>query len=193
MFVFIIHLKFLILKFELVSYVLSNNWIVRDYIRCTGCRRCEIVCSLRHEGCIWPEASRIRIFMPFPGLEVPHLCAQCDDYPCVKACAVEALSIDSQTGAVIVDQDKCTSCGLCIEKCPGTVPFLHPETNKAIICDLCGGEPECVKVCAEAMYNALRYVKENVGVQKKLHSIDPYIIAKDLAVNLFGEKGEKVI
>jgi len=172
---------------------MSSIWIVRDYIRCTGCQRCEVVCSLRHENRIWPEASRVRVFMPFPGVEVPHLCAQCDDYPCVKACPVSALSVNTQTGAVIVDDGECTSCGLCITACPGTVPFLHPSTNKAVICDLCGGDPECVKVCGDAGYDALRLVKENVGAQKKVHAISPFVLAKDLAVNLFGEKGEEVV
>ena len=96
---------------------------------------------------MWPEASRIRVFMPFPGVEVPHLCAQCMDYPCVDACPVEALSTDPIYGAVIVDREKCKSCGACITACPGTVPFLHPGYNKVIICDLCGGEPECVAIC----------------------------------------------
>lgn len=171
----------------------SPIWIVRDYIRCTGCRRCEIACSMRHEGRIWPEASRVRVFMPFPGLEVPHLCAQCDNYPCVESCPVNALSIDARTGAVLVDQEACISCGKCIKACPGTVPYLHPKTKKAIICDLCDGDPECVKVCTEARYNALRLIAEDVGPQKKVHSINPDIIAKDLAVNLFGEKGEELV
>lgn len=38
-------------------------WIIRDYVKCSGCRKCEIACSLFHEKRIWPEASRIRIFM----------------------------------------------------------------------------------------------------------------------------------
>jgi carbon-monoxide dehydrogenase iron sulfur subunit len=168
-------------------------WIVRDYIRCSGCRRCEIACSLHHEGWMWPEASRIRVFMPFPGVEVPHFCAQCDDYPCVASCPMDALSVDKLTGAVIVNQEKCTSCGDCIEACPGEVPYLHPESNKAIICDLCGGDPECVKVCQEAGYDALYLVEEDVGVQKKMHALHPYVVAKDLALNLYGEKGEEVI
>jgi Fe-S-cluster-containing hydrogenase component 2 len=111
----------------------------------------------------------------------------------VEACPVSALSVDSKTGAVIVDEGVCNSCSLCIKKCPGTVPFLHPDSNKAVICDLCGGNPECVKVCVEAGYDALRLVNENVGAQKRVHSINPFVLAKDLAVNLFGEKGEEVI
>jgi len=51
--------------------------------------------------------------MLVPGVESPHLCAQCSDYPCVKACPVEALSIDDDTpsssalsiDAVLVDRE----------------------------------------------------------------------------------------
>ena len=167
-------------------------WIARDPSACSGCRRCELACSMRHEGWMWPEASRVRVFMPFPGLEVPHLCAQCQNYPCVKSCPVQALSTDGN-GAVLVDREKCTSCGSCIRACPGTVPYLHPGDNKATICDLCGGDPECVKVCGEAGYNALRLVHEGMSENRKLFSRNPVKVARMLAVKLFGEKGEEVI
>lgn len=168
-------------------------WIVRDHLRCTGCRRCEIVCSLHHEGWIWPEASRIRIFMPFPGVEVVHLCAQCDDYPCVEACPVDALSVDEGTRAVLVDRERCTACGVCVEACPGEVPFLHPGDGKASICDLCGGDPECVKVCVEAGYRAIYAVEEEEDVNRKLFARPPLEVARDIAVNLYGEKGLEVM
>ena len=148
---------------------------------------------MHHEGRWWPEASRVRVFMPFPGLEVPHLCAQCDDYPCVASCPVDALSVDESTTAVLVDREKCTSCGNCMDACPGKVPFLHPEDNKSTICDLCGGEPECVNVCHEAKYDTLRLVKERMSADRKLFSRNPIDVAKDLAVKFFGEKGEEVI
>jgi Fe-S-cluster-containing hydrogenase component 2 len=171
----------------------DSIWIARDYISCSGCRMCELACSIHHEDWMWPEASRIRVFMPFPGTEVPHFCAQCEDYPCVESCTFDALSIDDDTSAVIVDREACTSCGLCIKACPGTVPFLHPEDNKATICDLCEGDPECVKVCRDAGYNALELVEEEPNVHRKLFAMDPMVVAKDLAINLFGEKGEEVI
>ncbi len=172
---------------------MSSIWIVRDYENCSGCRRCELACSMHHEGWMWPEASRIRVFMPFPGVEVPHLCAQCDDYPCVESCPVDALSIDGGTTAVIVDSEACTGCGACVEACPGTVPYLHPRDRKATICDLCGGDPECVEVCQEAGYNALRLVHEGMSGHRKLSARNPVNVAKDLAVKFFGEKGEEVI
>ena len=75
----------------------------------------------------------------------------------------------------------------------GTVPFLHPGDNKVIICDLCGGEPKCVEVCTEAGYNALTIVNEGPSVNRKLYSRNPIDTARDLAVKMFGEKGEEVI
>ena len=170
-----------------------NYWIARDYAACSGCKRCEIACSFKHEGWIWPEASRVRVFMPFPGVEVPHLCSQCMDYPCVGSCSVQALSVDSVTKAVLVDREKCYSCGVCIKACPGNVPFLHPGDNKASICNLCNGDPECVKVCTEAGYNALMLVDEKPNVHRKTFSRPPLEVAKELAVYFFGEKGEEVI
>jgi Fe-S-cluster-containing hydrogenase component 2 len=97
------------------------------------------------------------------------------------------------TGAVLVDREKCISCGKCIKACPGNVPILHPGDNKATICNLCNGDPECVKVCTEAGYNALTLVPEGPNVHRKLFSRPPLEVAKDLAVLFFGEKGEEVI
>ena len=169
-------------------------WIARDYLRCSGCRRCEIACSLHHEGWISPEASRIRVFMLIPGVEVPHLCAQCHDYPCVQSCPTGALSTDKRTSAVLVDKEKCTSCGNCIEGCPGNIPFLHPRDGKAVICDLCGGEPDCVKVCQGANFDALSVIRPGWAIYtKKLFARKPEDLTKDVALNLYGEKAEELV
>lgn len=179
----------------------ESIWIVRDHLKCTGCRRCEIACSLQHEGKIWPDASMVRVFMLVPGVEILHLCAQCHDYPCVAACPVKptkALSVDDGTGAVLVDKEKCISCGKCITACPGNIPFLHPKDNKAVICDLCGGDPQCVKVCQDAKFNALWVIKERKsGAQRKLNrklfAQTPEELTRDVATNIYGEKAEELI
>ena len=168
-------------------------WVVRDYIKCTGCRLCEIVCSLKHEGRIWPEASRVRVFMLVPGAEVPHLCVQCSNYPCVAACPLEALSVHEQTGAVIINEENCTACGLCIEACPGKVPHLHPNRKKIIICDLCGGTPECAKICERAGYRALFNGTRTPSLNSDLYAKPPEEITANLVVNLYGEMGEELI
>lgn len=169
-------------------------WIVRDYLKCSGCRKCEIACSLYHENKIWPEASRVRVFMLVPGAEVPHLCVQCDDYPCVNSCPTKALSASSKTGAVLVDETKCTGCGICIDACPGRVPHLHPERKRILVCDLCDGKPECVKVCQEGKWDALSIVKRRGSDESlRAYSRTPEEITRELVINLYGEKGEELV
>ena len=138
-------------------------WIERDYELCSGCRRCEIACSLFHEGKIWPEASRIRIFMLVPGVEIPHLCFQCEDYPCVKACSVRALSVNSQIGAVKVDVSKCTGCGLCVE------------------------------ACQEGKWNALKLTSRRSGFSYKALAKTPEELTIEIAKKLFGEEIAKEV
>jgi len=173
----------------------TQIWIARDYLNCSGCRRCEIACSLWHEGKIWPEASRIRVFMLIPGIEVPHLCAQCDDTPCIQSCPVEALSINEKTGAIIVDKDKCTACGSCIEACPGRIPAIHPTEKYAVICDLCDGDPQCVKVCQEGRYNALWVVNraDDLDISYKLYAKTPDIPTKEIAQRFYGDVAKELM
>jgi len=174
-----------------VLHMSGGIWIARDYLKCSGCRRCEIACSLHHEGEIWPESSRIRIFMLIPGLEVIHLCTQCPEYPCVKSCPSSALSIDEKTGAVIVDRGKCSGCGVCIKSCPGEIPHLHPGEGYVVICDLCGGDPQCVKVCREGGWNALWITgKEFFKNTFKLYARKPEEMTMDLLFNLYGDMVE---
>ncbi|MBS7607424.1 4Fe-4S dicluster domain-containing protein [Candidatus Bathyarchaeota archaeon] len=131
--------------------------------------------------------------MLVPGIEIPHLCAQCYDYPCVEACPVGALSTSKETGAVLVDREKCIACGRCIDACPGKVPYIHPRDNYAVICDLCGGDPKCVKACSEGGWNALQLVRGFVGYNSKLYAKTPEAITKELAKKLYGEELAEVI
>jgi Fe-S-cluster-containing hydrogenase component 2 len=167
-------------------------WIARDYLRCSGCKKCEVACSIKHEGRIWPEASRIRVFMVTPTAEIPHFCTQCQDYPCVKSCPFGALSINEGTAAVIVSRDKCTACGVCIKACPGKVPHIHPKENYAVICDLCDGKPECARVCQEGRWNALWTVKRGHGTSYKLYSRTPEEMSEEVLMNMYGDRAEEL-
>jgi len=95
---------------------------------------------------------------------------------------------------VLVDKEKCTSCGLCIEACPGQIPLLHPGDKKAVICDLCGGDPQCVRACQEARFNVLKIVREMWSTNtRKLFARTPEDLTADVAANLYGEKAEELI
>lgn len=163
-------------------------WILITPDRCSGCRLCEVACSLEHEGIIWPEASRIRVFEFLPGIDVPHICVQCPDYPCVNSCPTNALSVDERTGAVLIDEDKCIECGACITACPGKVPRIPAGKGSVVICDLCGGSPKCVEICHEAGHDALTLVKGNYRSIYRTFAIDPVEKAQDLTKKVFGEE-----
>ena len=48
--------------------------------------------------------------------------------------------------SIRVLNEKCTGCKLCIKACPFGAIQVGP--NREILkCDLCGGDPECVKYC----------------------------------------------
>ncbi len=122
---------------------------------------------------VWPAASRIKIIEKTPGTPIPYVCVQCPDYPCVEACPTKALRIDDATGAVLVDEGLCTLCGQCISACPGNIPRIVSGKDAVLICDLCGGDPECVKACSMAGYNALRVVKHPKNDIVKHYLMDP--------------------
>ena len=127
--------------------------------------------------------------MLVPGAEIPHTCAQCSNYPCVGVCPVQALSVNEETGAVDVDAEKCIACGACIRECPGEVPHMHPEKDHILICDLCGGDPECVKACS---YNCISLGTRSSSINYDLYSIKPEELTKNLVINLYGERGEEL-
>jgi Fe-S-cluster-containing hydrogenase component 2 len=46
----------------------------------------------------------------------------------------------------ILDADKCTACRACVDACPFGAIFVGPK-GEILKCDLCGGNPLCVKYC----------------------------------------------
>ena len=48
---------------------------------------------------------------------------------CVRACAFGAIHIDEHRGIAVIDEDKCTACGMCTQACPKGVLSLHPASE----------------------------------------------------------------
>jgi Fe-S-cluster-containing dehydrogenase component len=127
--------------------------IVMDEHRCAGCRCCELACSLHHEGECNPSLSRIVVKMsPFdPEHYRPTLCRQCEDPACVEACQYDAITVDQDTGAKVLNVDMCVGCKLCMTACPYNSEMamirFDPKRTTCLKCDLCQGEPKCVEIC----------------------------------------------
>ena len=118
---------------------------------CAGCRTCEAVCSLFKEGISNPELARIHVFKDeLDGYRCEPLpCRQCVRPECLFVCPTGALHVDALTGARVIDEKTCDGCQLCIKACVYTPPRIrfHAQKNVCFKCDLCGGNPQCVKFC----------------------------------------------
>jgi Fe-S-cluster-containing hydrogenase component 2 len=89
---------------------------------------------------------------------------QCADTYCVESCLYDALSRDPETGAVLVDEKACTACEACIAACPVGGISLDKEKNIVFKCDLCGGDPECVKFCSR---DALTLIETDITAPER--------------------------
>jgi carbon-monoxide dehydrogenase iron sulfur subunit len=137
-----------------------------NYEKCTGCRLCELVCAVKHDGISNPARSRIKVMKwEMEGLYIPMSCQQCQDAPCVNACPVKALSRDEDLGRVVLDYDVCIGCRTCVSVCPFGAMSFNTIDRKVFKCDLCEGDPQCVRFCDR---KAVDFVSpDDVSIDKK--------------------------
>ncbi len=123
--------------------------IAVDEAICTGCRSCEFACSFQQKKRFHDSFSlvKVRRNSQRPGFFIPSLCHHCEDPPCKAECPTGAISKDKASGIVSIDHENCTACDICVEACPWSVPTVYPDEGYAKVCDLCQGDPLCVKFC----------------------------------------------
>jgi Fe-S-cluster-containing dehydrogenase component len=87
-------------------------------------------------------------------------CFHCANPACIPACPVpNAITKDSTTGAVIIDQTLCNGCKRCAGACPYGAPQFNENTRKMEKCHFCkqrldaGLKPACVMSCVGRALN----------------------------------------
>ncbi len=139
--------------------------IVVDHIKCTGCRNCELVCSVRNTGASNPSRARINVIKwESEGFYFPMLCQQCQNPACMAVCPKDAISKDDNLGRVVIDYNLCIGCQLCVAACPFGCMSVDTVENRVIKCELCDGDPECVKFCDS---KAIDYIEADIVTLKK--------------------------
>jgi molybdopterin-containing oxidoreductase family iron-sulfur binding subunit len=193
----------------------TRQWtMIIDLRRCDGCQsiglppQCTTACI---EGHFTPEPMQwIEVFeheLPGEGTRfVPTPCQQCQNPPCVNVCPVAA-TFSSPEGHVLIDQDRCIGCRICMAACPYDRRFFNwgeppvpPEALSAdydlelqvparkgtvMKCDFCpdmvrsGTLPYCIQGCP---HRAIYYgdLEEDLATNgRELVSISRYLANND--------------
>ncbi len=113
---------------------------------CTGCRMCEVACSIHHTQSVSQTDLRIQVVYPSDDFFLPIMCIHCEPVFCLQACTHKAMEQDEQ-GIVRVIDNKCVGCMDCVKACPtGGVTFAISRAT-VVKCDLCDGDPACTRYC----------------------------------------------
>ncbi len=141
-----------------------NKVILFDPAKCTGCGTCEMICSTRNVAKVAPASASVRVLTDEKlGKNFAVLCQHCRRPLCLEACPTRAIE-KGDDGIVRINDLFCTDCGLCTMACPEAAPLKDPGSQEIHKCDLCEGDPLCVKHCPESALadtrgKALRWIK----------------------------------
>jgi Fe-S-cluster-containing hydrogenase component 2 len=123
---------------------------------CTGCRICEQWCAQTHGGEMNPAYARLAVHrVHHLQVNVPVACSQCVKAPCIEVCPAQCITRDEETFGLVLDAEACVGCRMCVERCVRGCVKMDAEAETPLLCDLCGGDPQCVAHCPEG---AIRYV-----------------------------------
>ncbi len=137
---------------------MDEKIIVFDPEHCSGCMRCMTACSTYNNGATSLVKSCIHI-VRHEGHAITKAdeeddlvfdmitCQQCEEPRCMYFCPTLAIERDSTTQAMTINRDKCIVCRMCVVSCPFGAILYDTDRKQVIKCELCGGEPQCVKFC----------------------------------------------
>jgi carbon-monoxide dehydrogenase iron sulfur subunit len=164
--------------------ILKGLTLITRPERCLGCKSCEIACAVGKSATQELFIAIQEVPLPVrrihvrgvgaPGLPPllrpewrrrgpsgfaqpmarPEHCRQCKFADCERVCKSGAIHRDDELGIVIIDEEKCDGCMLCVKACPFKVitPVKIPGRKRgvALKCTRCAEHPEgpmCVRNC----------------------------------------------
>lgn len=157
---------------------MKRRYISVDVEKCMGCHTCEIACALAHGSTddlvslvMKAEKPGHRIYVESYNIQpVPVPCNHCEEAACILACPTGACHRESEGAPVLVDNEKCIGCKMCVQACPFGMMSVSADGKGVMKCDLCisrqaqGHDPACVESCPT---HALSFAEEGQVNQSK--------------------------
>ena len=131
--------------------------MVIDLRKCIGCHACSVACKSENRVPLGVWRSWVKQVErgEFPNTQrhfLPRLCNHCDRPACVDACPTKS-SYQREDGIVLIREERCVGCKLCMAACPYNARYLDPVTKTSAKCTFCahrvdkGVVPACVNTC----------------------------------------------
>jgi anaerobic carbon-monoxide dehydrogenase iron sulfur subunit len=148
---------------------MDGKVLVVDHEKCTGCRLCELVCSVFHNGSSNPSRARVKVVKwENVGFYLPTTCQNCEKPFCTEVCPTKACHREAEHLRVVIDKDKCIGCKTCIIACPFGAPLFDTVERVSVKCDYCDGEPQCARFCETRAIDYLDADRINLNKKREI-------------------------
>ena len=163
---------------------------------CLDCNACSVECKNNNQVPVGNDIAWTRIDEfetgQFPDINayfVKQACNHCTEASCLNNCPVGAISKPDGTH-VVIDQDKCVSCGKCAQVCPFGVPHYGEPRGSSQKCRFCYGtkaadEPTaCASACP---FGAISFGERDDLVETGQQRVVQLVAKGKADVNLYGQ------
>jgi Fe-S-cluster-containing hydrogenase component 2 len=117
--------------------------------KCNGCKECEKACVKAHPSSVASGRPRLKIEQDKSKKYKMTACLHCETCPPSDLCPSALFEFHADGKYWTLDEQRCFACMSCLPVCPVGGVFFEGQfgVETAYICDLCGGDPACIKVC----------------------------------------------
>lgn len=185
-----------------------RKWhMVIDVEKCVDCNNCFLACKDEHVDNEWPgytlaqplHGHRWMNIMrkergTYPMVDVayrPTPCMHCDDAPCIKEAANDAV-YKRDDGIVIIDPDKGMGQKDLVKACPYGAIFWNQEMNVPQKCTFCAHlldrgwkKPRCVQSCPTGAIEVVFAEDEDMAARVKSQGLQTLLPKKDTSPRIF--------
>jgi anaerobic dimethyl sulfoxide reductase subunit B (iron-sulfur subunit) len=148
---------------------------------CSGCKTCQVACKDKNDlpiGLHWRKVYEVTSGdwrrqgdaweATVAAYNLSTTCHHCLNPVCIPCCQADAI-FKTETGIVLIDENRCRNCHACELACPYGAIRFNPVRNTTTKCDFCadlldlGRPPTCVAGCPTRLRRSRRVAAPSPG------------------------------